>query len=298
MDEKKNKIKNKVKHKLASINKNKPKSKPKDFFSYNPFINNRSASLLTVMIDLNDLEITHKLLALYHNLTGEKHPHNFHITLFSMFINVDELKKQDDGLYSDLKRNFRKIVIKAIQIYCIKLKNNIKLTYLNDNNIENYEILGRNSIADNFFAKVFYYNQEFVNVIERLKIFVLNTISKNNLAYHSHDDLFHYYTLNGSREKLFAIHHHYDYTEKIFPRPFIHATLCRVNKIKNIFRLIDFHQTGGVELDNEFVLNEIFKHYLKKKENIAMNKNNIFTLYPDKDNLNKINVTHMERKLN
>jgi len=294
MDEKKYKHK----HKSTSINKTKSKPKPKDFFSYNPFINNRIASLLTVMIDLNDLEITNKLDTLYHNLTGQKHPHNFHITLFSIFINVDELKKHDDGLYSDFKRKFRKIVVKAIQTYCIKLKNNIKLTYLNDNNIKNYEILGRNSIADNFFAKVFYYNQEFVNIIERLKIFVLNTIFKNNLVYHSHDDLFHYYTLNKSRAKLFAIHHHYDYTEKIFPRPFIHATLCRVNKIKNIFRLIDFHQTGGVELDNEFVLNEIFKHYLKKKENIAMNKNNIFTLYPDKDNLNKINVTHMERKLN
>lgn len=292
----KNKFINKI-----NIKTNKPKVevvKRKDFFSYNPFINNHVASLLSVMVDVNDFEITHKLNTLYQNLTGEKHPHNFHITLFSVFINVDELKKQDSELYSDLKRNFRKIVVKAIQTYCIKLKNKIKLTYLNDNNIKNYEILGRNSIADNFFAKVFYYNPEFVNIIERLKIFVLNTIFKNNLAYHSHDDLFHYYTLNGSKAKLFAIHHHYDYTEKIFPRPFIHATLCRVNKIKNIFRLIDFHQTGATELDNEFVLNEIFKNYLKKQENIANNKNNIFTLYPDKDNKNKINVTHMERKLN
>jgi len=271
---------NKKYSKNKSINKiniktNKPKRK--DFFSYNPFTNNDLASLLTVMIDLNDFEITYKLNTLYKNLIGLKNPHNFHITLFSMFINVDELKKYDIRLYFELKRNFRKIVVTAIQTYCIKLKNSIKLTYLNDNNIKNYEILGRNSITNNFFAKVFYYNQEFVNTIERLKIYVLNTIFKNNLAYHSHDDLFHYYTLNGSKMKLFAIHHHYDYTEKIFPRPFIHATLCRVNKIKNISRLINFHQTG-VELDNQFVLNEVFKKYLKKQENIKINKNNIFTL--------------------
>jgi hypothetical protein len=121
---------------------------------------------------------------------------------------------------------------------------------------------------DNFFAKVFHYNKEFVNTIEHLKFFVLQRIFRNKIVYHSHDDLLHYYTFPGSTFKLIGIHQHYDYTETIFPSPFIHVTLCRVNQIKNIKKLLNIHQKldpDNLEISNNDVLDIIFENYLKKK---------------------------------
>lgn len=283
----------------------KNKYQRKDFFSYNPFISNNKASLLTIMVDLNEYNLVNKLNILFKKLFGEdprllqKH---FHITLFSLFINVDDFVKYDKELYHYFKLNFRKEVNNAIILFFKKSKKNIDLTYLDDNNIQNYEILGQNRIMDNFFAKVFHYNKEFVDTIEHLKFFVLQRIFRNKIVYHSHDDLLHYYTFPGSTFKLIGIHKHYDYTEMIFPRPFIHVTLCRVNQIKNIKKLLNIHQKldlldkDNVEISNNDVLDKIFENYLKKKENkISINKESLFTLYPLQ--YNRINVTLLEKNL-
>jgi len=271
----------------------KNKYQRKDFFSYNPFTSNNKASLLTVMVDLNDYDLVDKLNILFKNLIG-KDPKNlkkhFHITLFSLFINVDDFVKYDKELYYKFKLNFRKNVNHAIQLFFKHSQKSLNLTYLNDNNVKNYEILGQNQVMDNFFAKVFHYNQEFVSTIERLKFFVLQKIFKNKIIYHSRDDLFHYYTLPGSDAKIIAIHKHYDYTEKVFPRPFIHVTLCRVNQMKNISNYLNLNN-----INNSEVLQKIFENYLQKKENIIHHKNNIFTLFPVQ--YNRINVTLLEKTL-
>ena len=254
-------------------------------FEINPFFKNNKSGILTIMIKISDSEFKNKLDALYYNLTGKNsNKRSFHITLFSLFMNLDII---DENKLHNFKKIFNSVITQEVD-KLLTTTDLLKIKYLDDNEPNNYDIYGYYNMLNNFFIKKFEISNDFRTKIEAIKKKIIKKIYGPNIEFHKSDKFYSYWGTRGirgikdSKLNLFAIYNYYDY--KNHKLPVLHTSLCRIKEIKEIEK--KFLNLKMIKYNNlkfkEALKKYIFEKYLKDKT--MKNEFSNIVLYPSLKN--------------
>jgi len=248
-------------------------------FEINPFFKSNKSGILTIMIKISDNEFKNKLDSLYYDLTGKNsNKRTFHITLFSLFMNLDFI---DENKLHNFKKIFNSVIKKEVD-KLLTTTDILKIKYLDDNDPNNYDIYGYYNMLNNFFIKKFEISNDFRTKIEHIKKKIIKKIYGPNIEFHKSDKFYSYWRTKESKLNLFAIYNYYDY--KNHKLPVLHTSLCRVKEIKEIEK--KFAKIKMIKYNNlkfkEALKKYIFEQYLKDKT-IKNDRSNI-VLYPSLKN--------------
>jgi hypothetical protein len=218
-------------------------------------------AIISVMINIVDPYLVNYLNNIY-KLLVYRNKNVYHVTLFKIFIDLNYL---DNKSLKFIIKNYEKII--GYIVNKISHKYNLDVVYTDNNDINNYKILGNYDYNNNFIVKKFDKTRTFIKFIEKMQKLTLKFLFKyHTVKLHSSSNNFNYWTFDNMHAKIIAISKYYNFRER---EGIIHSTLCKIKEIKNKKKI--YHN-----------INEIFYKFISNY--INENKQFKYCLYPDKNN--------------